>query len=143
MNQLAIPRKIQTLRRTKRHARFTLQCALHASSLAQSTVDSSLIQYVMSCNSGYSRSLSEHSRTIRLFYCAVTHDATVMRTMTSGFLLLLTMMKTMTASVEAVKCIECSSLTDDNCALNAAMVKSECTSSATCFQTYDSSKPGS
>ena len=53
LNQLAIPRKIETLCKTKRHARFTLQCALHASSLAQSTVDSSLIQYVMSCNSGY------------------------------------------------------------------------------------------
>ena len=75
LNQLHIPRKIQTLRRTKRHARFTLQCALHASSLAQSTVDSSLIQYVMSCNSGYSRSLSENSRIIKVKFSHTRHRA--------------------------------------------------------------------
>lgn len=61
--------------------------------------------------------------------------------MTSGFLLMIMLMM-MIASADALKCIECSSLTDDNCAFNATLVDSECTSSATCFETYDASKPG-
>ena len=43
----------------------------------------------------------------------------------------------------SIKCIVCSSLTDVHCALNATLIKYECTSSATCYESYDGSKPGS